>query len=95
MKRYHMIIEGRVQGVGFRGFCMSHALRYGITGSVRNMDNGMVELYAQGEEADLNRLIADIRAGDRFIRVDDITIKETAVDPKEKKFRYDYSSGWY
>ena len=47
MKRYHMIVEGRVQGVGFRSFCMQQALTYNLTGSVRNMENGMVEIFAQ------------------------------------------------
>jgi len=95
MKRYHMIVEGRVQGVGFRGFCQSHALGLHLTGSVRNMANGMVEIYAQGEEKNLHEFISLLRQGDRFIRVDDISIKETAVVPDETKFRYDYSSSWF
>ena len=96
MKRYHMIVEGRVQGVGFRSFCMQQALTYNLTGSVRNMENGMVEIFAQGEENDLVQFIHKIREGNRWILVDDISIKETAVDPKETKFRYDfYSNSWY
>ena len=95
MKRYHIIVEGRVQGVGFRGFCMRHALENGLTGSVRNMDNGMVEIFAQGEEEDLNQFLRRLREGDRFIRVDDLSVKEKPVDPKEKKFRDDCYSSWY
>lgn len=96
MKRYHMIVEGRVQGVGFRSFCMQQALTYNLTGSVRNMENGMVEIFAQGEENDLVQFIHKIREGNRWIRVDDISIKETAVDSTETKFRYDfYSNSWY
>lgn len=49
MKRYHMIVEGRVQGVGFRSFCMQQALTYNLTGSVRNMENGMVEIFARAK----------------------------------------------
>ena len=96
MKRYHMIVEGRVQGVGFRSFCMQKALTYNLTGSVRNMENGMVEIFVQGEENDLVQFIHKIREGNRWIRVDDISIKETAVDSTETKFRYDfYSNSWY
>ena len=96
MKRYHMIVEGRVQGVGFRSFCMQQARTYNLTGSVRNRENGMVEIFAQGEENDLVQFIHKIREGNRWIRVDDISIKETAVDSTETKFRYDfYSNSWY
>lgn len=96
MKRYHMIVEGRVQGVGFRSFCMQQALTYNLTSSVRNMETGMVEIFAQGEENDLVQFIHKIREGNRWIRVDDISIKETAVDSTETKFRYDfYSNSWY
>ncbi len=94
MKRYHIIVEGRVQGVGFRGFCQRYALEYNLTGSVRNMDNGMVEIFAQGEEDDLNQFLRRIREGDRFIRTDDISVKETKVEPGERKFRCSYYS-WY
>ena len=95
MKRYHVIVEGRVQGVGFRAFAQSHAIQENLTGSVRNMENGMVELYVQGEPAAIDRFLDAIRSGTRWIRVDDLTVKEVPVDPAEKKFRTSYSYGWY
>ena len=49
MVRYHIFVEGRVQGVGFRYFVSMHAQSYGLTGSVKNLDNGLVEIYVQGE----------------------------------------------
>ncbi len=95
MRRYHVIVEGRVQGVGFRGFCMMHATELSLTGSVRNMENGMVEIYVQGEETDIDRFLQRIKEGDRFIRVDDISVKAVPVVPKEKKFSYNfYDGGW-
>ncbi|MBR4162509.1 MAG: acylphosphatase, partial [Solobacterium sp.] len=48
MKRYHVIVQGQVQGVGFRGFVMLQAQRRKLTGSVKNMENGMVEMFVQG-----------------------------------------------
>ena len=95
MKRYHIIVEGRVQGVGFRGFVQAEALREDLTGSVRNMENGMVEIYAQGDSAAIDRFLDAIQKGNRWIRVDDIIVKEVPVDPKEKSFRTSYSYGWY
>lgn len=95
MKRYHVIVEGRVQGVGFRAFVQSEAIQEDLTGSVRNMENGMVEIYVQGAPDAIDRFLDVIQKGNRWIRVDDITVKEVPVDPGEKKFRTSYSYGWY
>ena len=53
MVRYYIIVEGRVQGVGFRFFCTMNARTTDLTGWVRNMDNGMVEMEVQGEEKEI------------------------------------------
>ncbi len=94
MKRYHMIVEGRVQGVGFRGFCILHATELKLTGTVANMTNGMVEIFIQGEEENIHKFIDAVRKGDRFIRVDDISVKETAVVEGEKRFGYAKGMYW-
>ncbi len=88
MKRYHVFVDGRVQGVGFRTFCTIHAQRHHLTGSVHNMENGMVEIFVQGEEKEIDAFLDEIEAGDRFIRVDAISVKATQVVPGEKKFVY-------
>jgi len=91
MKRYHVFVEGVVQGVGFRGFAMIHAQRRNLTGSVKNLDNGMVEMYVQGEDTDIDLFLAEIQKGDgRFIRVDDMSVKQVPVKEGEKRFSY----GW-
>ena len=90
MKRYHVIVEGQVQGVGFRGFAMLNALRRHLTGSVKNLENGMVEIFVQGEEAAIDDFLAVIEKGDRFIRVDQIYVKPSKVVEGEKRFGY----GW-
>jgi acylphosphatase len=91
IRRYHVFVEGRVQGVGFRGFCMIRAQRLGLTGTVKNLPNGtMVEIYVQGEDEKITEFLDQIEKGDRFIRVDNISVKPTAVVEKEKKFTY----GW-
>ncbi len=88
MKRYHMIVQGQVQGVGFRGFCMILAQQLKLTGTVANLSNGMVEIFAQGEENAINEFIQEIYKGNRFIKVTDISTKEVALVAGEKKFTY-------
>ncbi len=91
MKRYHVIVEGRVQGVGFRGFCMLQAQSRGLTGSVKNLSNGMVEIFVQGEKNQIDDFLKKVQEGDhRFIIVEDMSIKECNVVEGEKRFSYGY-----
>jgi len=57
----HAIVKGRVQGVGFRATTHYHAKQLGLTGTVRNLSNGTVEIYAQGTKARLEKLIHNIQ----------------------------------
>lgn len=69
MVRYYIIVDGRVQGVGFRYFCQMNALNMKLTGWVRNMSNGMVEMEVQGDENIILKFISIINKGNFFIRV--------------------------
>lgn len=59
----HMFISGRVQGVGFRYFTARLAAKYNICGFVRNLSSGDVEVYAEGERADLDEFRARVKTG--------------------------------
>ena len=53
--RVHLLIDGEVQGVGFRAFVKRKALQKQVTGSIRNLENGKVEVIIQGnKEEDRN-----------------------------------------
>lgn len=86
MTRYYIIVEGRVQGVGFRFFCKMNAISLELTGWVRNMDNGMVEMELQGEEYSLEKFIHIIKKGNLFIRVDELYQKKIDTLPQEHTF---------
>ncbi len=79
MPRLQAVISGRVQGVGFRDFVRREAASRGITGYVRNSDDGArVEVVAEGEDAALRALVEALRAGPRFARVE--RVDETYSD---------------
>jgi acylphosphatase len=63
-------IEGIVQGVGFRFFTQDKAQEYGITGYVKNLYDGSVEAYAEGEKDILEKFIKDLKQGPRMSRVE-------------------------
>jgi acylphosphatase len=57
------LISGRVQGVGFRYFAQRAARDLGVTGWARNLDDGSVEVHANGVLAKLNEFEARLRKG--------------------------------
>jgi acylphosphatase len=65
LSQFHAIIEGRVQGVGFRYFVEENAVDLGLTGWVRNCWDGSVEVKAEGKQADLDRLLTALQRGPR------------------------------
>ena len=57
------VISGRVQGVGFRYFTHDAAVREGVTGWVRNLPDGRVEAFVEGDEESVTRVERAIRSG--------------------------------
>jgi acylphosphatase len=55
--RVHLYVSGRVQGVNYRSFVKREALRLGLTGWVRNLPDRRVEVVADGEEGQVERLV--------------------------------------
>ncbi len=66
----HMIVHGRVQGVGFRAFVEHEALKRGLAGWVRNRRDGSVEAVFAGEADAVARMIEVCRRGPMGARVD-------------------------
>ncbi len=72
MKRVHVRLYGRVQGVGFRVFVLRQAQLLGITGTVRNVyfPHRCVEIVAEGEADTLEVFLARVQAGPAMARVE-------------------------
>lgn len=68
--RYH--VRGRVQGVGYRYFALKHAEELGLSGFVRNMPDGTVEVTAEGPDTQLSEFEAKLKQGPSFARVEDV-----------------------
>ena len=66
----HFLVQGRVQGVGFRWFVQREASELDLRGWVRNTEEGEVEVVASGSQEDLAELRASLRRGPRGSRVD-------------------------
>jgi acylphosphatase len=70
-----VVVSGRVQGVWFRDACRTEAARLGVTGSVRNREDGTVELVAEGPERAVAALVSWARMGPPRAEVTGVSVE--------------------
>jgi len=71
----HIIVSGRVQGVGFRFHCEAAARRHGVAGWVRNLPNGDVEVLARVPPGQKAAFLAQIRRGPPLAQVSGLDVR--------------------
>jgi len=67
-----LLVTGRVQRVGYRDWTVRNARELGLTGWVRNLSDGRVEVLADGDEDSLHKLLEALRAGPRLALVEHV-----------------------
>jgi acylphosphatase len=83
----HLLVRGRVQGVGFRAFVFRQARALGISGWVRNRADGSVELEAEGEAAALDGLEEAVTRGPAGARVTAVERAPRSAIREERGFQ--------
>ena len=78
--------HGRVQGVGFRFFVQTEAKKRGITGWVKNMDDGTVTMEIQGTPEQLESLTERLKKGNGFAKVSQLDLEDINTVRNELKF---------
>lgn len=84
--RYFGRATGRVQSVGFRMFVQQHAFELGLTGWIRNMEDGSVEMEIQGAPEKVDKLSVLIREGNYFIKVKELKFEPIEAVSDETRF---------
>ena len=74
LKRIHIFVTGRVQGVFFRQSTKVVAIKNNVNGWVRNLDDGRVEIVGEGEESNINSFIDWCKTGPANSRVDEFEL---------------------
>lgn len=88
MIRYHIIFKGHVQHCGFRYFTWKMVKKVGnLTGWVRNIVDGSVEMEVQGTEDKINDVLVRIKKGHGTIRVDEVQMEQINVIPEEELYQ--------
>ena len=82
MRAKHVVIQGRVQGVGYRDWMVVQARALGVAGWVRNRADGAVEALVYGEVDAMEELLRACRRGPRLAQVS--RIEEDWADPPEE-----------
>jgi acylphosphatase len=91
--RLHAIVEGHVQGVGFRAFVLDRALELDLTGWVRNRWDGSVEVMAEGPKMELERLLAALLHGPRRFTTSDVRPEWLEATGEFTRFQVRMTSG--
>jgi len=85
MQRVKVKIEGNVQGVGFRAWTVRTAISLGLSGEVKNLDSGEVEVLMEGDESSIRKMLNLLHRGPdkaevRQVKVEEQTYSGTLAD---------------
>ena len=75
-KAVRLYIKGTVQGIFFRQFIKDNAERNNIRGFVRNLEDGRVEVFIEGNQEDVEKMIELCRKGPKHAQIENVEIKE-------------------
>ena len=90
MKRMHVVISGRVQGVFFRARTQYMARSLSLTGWVKNRPDGYVEAVFEGDDDDLKAMLAWCRQGPPSARVTGVDVYEEPLSERFDSFSIQY-----
>jgi acylphosphatase len=87
MKRMHVIVSGRVQGVFFRAYTRETALALKLTGWVRNLPDGRVETVFEGEDTNVQSMLEWCKKGPPHATVNEHEASEQTYTGEFRDFR--------
>jgi acylphosphatase len=85
-RRVHVIVSGKVQKVGYRDFVVKQAKEFGITGWVKNLPDGTVEMTAEGPRGGIDALLAEMATGPKKAVVTDVKVADEKYVGEFKTF---------
>ena len=86
--RVHIIVEGLVQGVGFRWFVARRAQALGLRGFVSNLYDGNVEIEAEGDRSLLEDFVGEVKVGPRSAHVTNLRLEWEDLKPSGTSQHY-------
>ncbi len=74
-KSIRLYIKGTVQGIFFRSFIKENAEKYNVKGFVRNLEDGRIEVFLEGNSDDVNKMVELCKTGPKHSQIRDVEIK--------------------
>ncbi|MEW6045144.1 MAG: acylphosphatase [Bacillota bacterium] len=93
VKAAHVVVDGIVQGVGFRAFARREARRLGLVGWVRNLPDGRVEVWVEGPAEAVDALVRQLERGPRGARVESVEKDHPPPAGRYTDFEVRYDAG--
>ncbi len=90
MKRVHVYVSGRVQGVFFRAETQRTAMNFNLTGWVKNTADGRVEAVFEGKDENVDKMIAWSHTGPPHARVQEVITNEESYTGEFRNFSIKY-----
>jgi len=87
MKRAHVFVSGKVQGVGFRRETQIRAAFLDLKGFIKNLEDGRVEAVVEGEPKSVDKLLKWMKRGPAFAHVVNICVSEERYKGEFKNFK--------
>ena len=87
----HVIVHGRVQGVGFRYFVQRIGARLDLTGDVRNLPDSTVEIVVEGSAEKIEEFIREVSRGPSLSRVERVDVHDMTAGGRYGSFLVE---GW-
>jgi acylphosphatase len=86
-----LLVEGRVQGVGYRAFAQRRALERGLTGYAVNLHTGQVKIRVEGDRDAIADYVRDLEQGPPLARVGNVTVTAIPYSGQYRDFRVRFS----
>jgi acylphosphatase len=90
LRSVHLLVEGQVQGLGYRYFALKTGRSMGILGWVKNLPTGEVELSIEGEDVQIGQYIQTLRSKHPWAQIDNIQENWLPHEGKFQDFRIVY-----
>ncbi|MGE5741022.1 MAG: acylphosphatase [Candidatus Aminicenantes bacterium RBG_16_66_30] len=90
--RVHVFVDGRVQGVAYRFYAEKHAARLGVTGWVKNLADGRVEILAEGSAKEIATFLERLKEGPSLARVEGFDVLREPPTGEFQDFRIAFFS---
>jgi len=82
-----IIISGTVQGIFFRNFAKENANKLNLKGYIRNLENGNIEIFVEGEKDNINSLIDLLKKGLPYSQIRDVKVETRGWSGDFKEFK--------